>query len=209
MKGIETGQDKVRKICDVLRKETLEPAQQEAENILEKAREKAERILQEAQAEAKKVLSEARSEEEKQRNIFQSSLNQACRQTVSALKQAIEEKLFNQELGAVLSKHMQEPAVLAKITSAIVTALEKEGANGNLSIYIPAAVSAKEVNGLLTERVLSALKEKSVLLSSITGGIEVKVHKDNMIIDISDAAVKEIIGRYIRKDFRETLFGAV
>ena len=37
MKGLETGKDKIQKICDALRKETLEPAKQEAREIVEKA----------------------------------------------------------------------------------------------------------------------------------------------------------------------------
>ena len=48
MKGIETGKDKVKKICDFLRNETLDPARHEADSILENAREKAEKILFEA-----------------------------------------------------------------------------------------------------------------------------------------------------------------
>ena len=52
MKGLETGKDKIQKICDALRKETLEPAKQEAREIVENAHLKADEILQEAKKKA-------------------------------------------------------------------------------------------------------------------------------------------------------------
>ena len=44
MKGFETGKDKVKKICDVLKKETLEPAKEEAERIIAAAKLRGKRI---------------------------------------------------------------------------------------------------------------------------------------------------------------------
>lgn len=48
MKGTDTGSERVKKICDVLRRETLEPARQEAEEIVLEARRQATSILEEA-----------------------------------------------------------------------------------------------------------------------------------------------------------------
>ena len=41
----DKGQDKIKKICDQLREETLEPAKQEAEEMLENAKKQAEKII--------------------------------------------------------------------------------------------------------------------------------------------------------------------
>jgi V/A-type H+/Na+-transporting ATPase subunit E len=209
MKGTESGKDKVKKICDILRRETLEPAEIEAEQIIRTAREQAEQIVMAAQKEAEKLQQEAGQEIERQRNVFQSSLSQACKQAMAALKQDIEEKLFNQELSRLITKHTQDPKVLAQLVTAIVEGIEKEGIEAALSVYIPAAVPARSVNMLLAHEVLEKLKEKSVLIGPLTGGIEVKLHKENITIDISDAALKELVANYIRKDFRELIFGLV
>ena len=48
MKGLESGKDKIQKICDALRKETLEPAKQEAREIVENAHMQASEIVTEA-----------------------------------------------------------------------------------------------------------------------------------------------------------------
>ena len=209
MKGIETGKDKVKKICDILRRETLEPAKNEAEEIIRSAKERAEEIIAAAHKEAEKINVEAGQEIERQRNVFQSSLGQACKQAMQALKQSIEEKLFNQELGRLISKHTQDPKVLAQLIAAVVKGIEKEGIEAVLSVYVPAAVPARSVNTLLAHEIVEKLKEKSVLVGSLTGGIEVKLHKENITVDISDAALKELVANYIRKDFRELIFGSL
>ncbi len=206
MKGIDTGKDKVKKICDVLKRETLEPARKEAEEIISTAEIKAQQIIQEAKKEAEKIFSEARKEIEKEKNVFQSSLNQACKQALEVLKQDIESKLFNPELSKLLHQPLQEPQVLADLIKAVVGALEKEGTDADLTAIIPKAVAAETVNCLLSKNILQRLKSHSVQVGSREGGIAVKIDKDNITMDITESSLKELVADYIRKDFRETLF---
>jgi V/A-type H+-transporting ATPase subunit E len=209
MKGSETGKDKVKKICDILRRETLEPAKSEAEEIIENAQRKAEELIKAAQREISKREAESRLELEREKNVAQSSISQACKQALESLRFSIEEKLFNQELSSLMSKHTQDPKVLAQIISAVVSAVEKEGVDADLSVFVPAAVPARSVNMLLAAEVLAKLKEKSVLIGPLSGGVELKLHRENITVDISDVALKELVARYIRKDFRELIFRAL
>jgi V/A-type H+/Na+-transporting ATPase subunit E len=207
MKEAEMGSERVKKICDVLRRETLEPAKREAEEIILEARRQAESLVAEAKMAIEKLHKEAREEIERQKNIFQSSLYQACKQALESLRQNIEEKLFNQELGRLFTKNMQSPDVIAHLITAVIKALEKEGVEADLSVYVPAAVPARTINEMLGKEILDKLKEKSVLIGPLAAGIEVKLHDQNITIDISDTALKELVARYIRKDFRELFFG--
>lgn len=206
MKGIESGKEKVRKICEALRKETLEPAMQEAEEIVAQARQEAERILAKAKKEASGLFDEGKLRLQREHATFQAALNQAAKQTMQFLRQMIEEKLFNQELAQLLSKPLHNPQVIANLITAVVKAIEKEGKEVDLSVFIPSVIPAKEVNALLAKEIVEKLKEKSVLLSPIGGGIEVKLRKDNITLDLSDTALNELVANYIRKDFRETFF---
>ncbi len=208
MKGFETGSDKVRKICKLLKEETLEPAKREAEDLVEIARRQAEEILVHAKEQAEKILSQAKADIDKQRAVFQASIFQACRQTLESLKEKIERRLISPELGKLIAGSMQKPKDLSQLITAVVEALHKDGLAADLSVYIPSAVPVKEVNQLLSAGILEHLREKSVLLSSIGGGVQVKLVKENMTIDLSDTAMKEIVAEYIRKDFREFIFGA-
>jgi V/A-type H+-transporting ATPase subunit E len=209
MKGLEKGKDTVKKICDVLRKETLEPAKIEADEMVQRARQEAETLLIETQKLIDKMLADARDEIQREKNVFQASLNQACKQALSYLKLEVEEKLFNRRLGELLSQQTRDPKVIAALVTAVVKALDKEGTEADLSVAISSSVPAREVNLLLAKEIIERLKEKSVLVSSIGGGIEVKIHQNNMTLDLTDAALKELIARYIRKDFREVLFETV
>ena len=206
MKGLETGKDKVKKICEVLKKETLEPAKREAEEILQKAHEQAQKIVSEAQAKAQEIEKEAKMDIERQRNVFQSSLNQACKQSLEFLKQEIESNLFNKSLSQVITKHTQDPKVLAELITAVVKAIEKDGLNSDISAYISASVPVSSVNAVLIKDILDRLKEHSVVVGNLQGGACVKLHKENITLDVSDAAIKDLVANYIRKDFRKMLF---
>ena len=69
MKGLESGKDKVKKICDALRRETLEPAERQAADIIEKAQREADEILADAHTQAKKMVDDDFS------SVFNSSLS--------------------------------------------------------------------------------------------------------------------------------------
>jgi V/A-type H+-transporting ATPase subunit E len=206
MKGLETGKDKVKKICDLLKKETLDPALQEAQKIIDEAKGRAGEIIAEAQRKAEEMHQTAHQEIQQQKVVFQASLSQACRQTLDSLKEKIEHKLFNPELSTLLSKPLQDPKIVAKLIEVVVLSIEKEGVDANLSASISSAVSARDVNLALAAKILDRLKEKSVLLTSIGGGVQVKIVNQNMTIDLSDTAFNELVANYIRKDFRDLIF---
>lgn len=206
MKGLDTGKDKVKKICEVLRKETLEPARIEAEAIAETARLQAEEIIAEARAKADQLIKEARQEIDRQRAIFQASLVQACRQTMETLRDKILEKLFNPQLTHVLAKPLQDPDVIVQLVQAVIKAIETQGIDSDLSVYVSTCVPAEEVNRRLGKEIVNRLREKSVLLSQIGGGIEVKLVQENITLDLSDVAIRELVAGYVRKDFRDLIF---
>lgn len=206
MQQTETGKDKVKQICELLRKETLEPAVHEAKQILEDAQKKGQQIVAEARDKAAKILADAEKEIEKKQAIFKASLNQGARQSIEWLKQEIEERLLNQNLAEQIAKATSTPQVLAKMVSAVVKAIENEGLETELSAIIPSAVDPRAVNELLGTEILNRLKEKSVILGSKKGGVEIKLHHENITIDLSDTALVELMTRYIRKDFHQFFF---
>ena len=203
----QTGSEKVKKICEVLRKETLEPAMEEAEQHIALAKEEAESILTKAKAKAKKMIEDGQSELDKRRNVFHASMQQGCRQTLELLKEQIEKRLFNQALFEGIAKKTSAPDVLTKLITAVVEAIDKEGLSADFSVMIPAHVPAREVNELLASQVIERLREKSVILGSMKGGVEVKLHDQKITIDLSEEALRELVGGFIRKDLREILFG--
>ncbi len=205
MKNLESGEEKIQQICDAIRKETLEPALRDAQTIIDEANKKAEKIIQDAQAKGEEYMSQARRTIDQENNVFQSSLTQAVKQSLEALRQNIETKLFNDQLQEILQKPASNPKVIAELINAIIKAIEKQGIDTNLAAVIPASVPAKEVNELLLEEVVKKLRNKSVEIGNFAGGAQVKILGKNMTIDISDTALKELLSNYVRKDFRKLI----
>ncbi len=204
--ALDTGKDKVKQICEVLRKETIEPAIEEARIILQDAHNKGEKIIADAGAKAEKMVADAEKEIEKRHNVFKASLNQGARQATEWLKQEIEERLLNQKLAEMITKSTSDPQVLSAMVSAIIEAIREEGLDTDLSAIIPSSVEPRQVNELIGKEILDRLKEKSVIVGPKKGGIEVKLHKENITIDLSDSALLELMTRYVRKDFHKFFF---
>jgi V/A-type H+/Na+-transporting ATPase subunit E len=208
MRSLEKGQDKIQKICDKLRRDTLEPAEEDAQRILEEARKKAENIVAEAERQVEQLLKQARGQIEQERNVFQSALQQAAKQTVEGLRQEIEHKLFNEELQNILEKQLGDPKIVAELINGIVKAIEKDGLTTDLTAIIPRLVSIEDVNALLLENVRRRLKAKPLEIGSFAGGAQVKLLGKKMTIDLSDHAIKELLANYMRKDFRKLIFSS-
>lgn len=207
MKTLEKGQDKIKKICSVLRDETLEPAKKRAEEIINDGKRQAEEIIAEAEKQAAKIIADARAAVEQERNVFHSSLQQAAKQSVEALRQSIERKFFNEHLQTIVEKNASGPDLVAKLVNAIVKALEKEGLSTDLTALVPSTLSPKEVNELLLQDVLKALKEHSVAIGGFAAGAQVRLDNKKMTIDITEQALKELLSGYVvRKDFRKMIF---
>jgi len=208
MENLDTGKDKIKKICEILKNETLQPAKEEAQKILEVAEQEARNIIRDAESKAESILQNAKSKMAKERELFESSIAQACRQGLESLRQDIENKLFNSELESWVSKQTGDAQLSAKLINTLVSAIEKEGTSADFSALIPHQVPVDQVNALLLKEILDKLRERSVIVGDFIGGVQLKLHDRKLTLDLSDEALKELIGQYIRKDFREILFKA-
>jgi V/A-type H+/Na+-transporting ATPase subunit E len=199
---MESGKEKIRKICETLRKETLEPAELMAQHLLEEAKKKAQSIIAEAEEESARLIKKAHEEIHKEQRVFQASLSQAATQTLETLRQEIEHRLFAPELEKLFSQEMVKPEIIAELLRVIIKAIEKEGIAANLELIVPKAASVRDVTALLAE----GLRGKELSLGDFTGGAKVRIHEKNMSIEITDSALMEIVASYVRKDFREYVF---
>jgi V/A-type H+/Na+-transporting ATPase subunit E len=207
MKTLEKGQEKIQKICTALREETLEPAKKEAEEIIKQANMQAEKIIAEAKEQAKKLHAEQQEAMEHERRVFESSLQQAAKQSLESLRQSIESKFFNEQLAALVEKNTADPQVVADLLQAIICALGRDGLNADLTLLIPQSIPIEKVTGLLVSEAWKKLKQEAVAIGNFAGGAKVRLSGKNMTIDISESAIKELMASYIvRKDFRKLMF---
>ena len=205
---MQPGKEKIKKICQTLREETIEPAKQEANEILENAHLQAKSIIEEAKKKSEDMLKRNKEQQEKEKQVFLSSLALAAKQSLTALKQMIDEKLFSETLSNVLAEKTSQKEVVEKLLDAIVEAIKKEGIEGDISAYIPKKLSSEEIAKSLMKSVLERLKDKKVCVAEIAGGVMVTLKDQKITLDISDEAIRDLVARYIHKDFRQMLFQA-
>ncbi|NGX50026.1 MAG: V-type proton ATPase subunit E [Candidatus Anoxychlamydiales bacterium] len=206
MDKLESGEDKIQKICESIRNETLLPAREQAKEIVENAHISADLIIKKAHKEKERMILSAKKEIEKERKIFDSALNLATRQALEVLKQKIENELFSKNLKDVIVDETKDPKVIANLINVLVRTIEKFGIDADVSAYIPKEVDVKEINKLLLKEAASKLREKEVLLGDFEGGIKLKIHDKEITIDISNDAIKNLVADYLRSDFRFLIF---
>ena len=208
MKALDSGKDKIQKICDTLRKETLNPAKQEAAEIVENANLEAAQIVRDAQEQAKSLIEEAQSAIDQKKKALQSSLALAARQGIEQLKQKIEQELLFKELLEYVAKQLSDPKLISSLINNFMSSLEEKGIEEDIGVLIPSSISPRAVNSLLVRQFLERLEKQSVSIGDFSGGVQLKLRDRKITIDITDEAVRELLASYIRSDFRDLVFQA-
>lgn len=205
MEQLLTGQDKIQKICDSIRKETLEPAQVEATRIIEDAKKQAALLIKEAEKKIDMMISQAHTEIEKDRTVFQSSLDQAVQLSLEYLKQEIF-IIYNEELRESVKEKSSELPIISRIINVIIEAILKEGIKTDIEVVIPKHVTAKEIIAELSDRVREKLTINNIQIGNFEGGAQIKLIDKKMLLDLTNDSLLELLSNYVRKDFRKLIF---
>lgn len=206
MKTLEFENEKIHKICEILKKDTLEPAEKKAALILEEAEKKAELLIRKAEKQAEDLLQKAKMSVAQEKKVFESSLAQGVKQSLETLKQEIEKSLFHPILDSLVESKLKNPNCVAEIIEALIQAIKKEGLSSSLIAYIPEHLSKEEVNQLLLIETLNELKDHSVQLGNFVGGAKVKLVDKSMMLEMTEETLKELMVKFIRTDLRKYFF---
>jgi V/A-type H+-transporting ATPase subunit E len=203
---LEKSKDKIQQICDMLKQETLQPAEKEAHAIIERANIEAKAIIESAQKEADALLKQAKEDMKRDEAVFSCALQEASKLSVERLKQDIIDNLFNTQLDKLVEISMANPLAIANLIDAVIIAITKEGTSADISALIPAKIDPKEINLLLKKDVLDHLKDKSVAIDSFKGGAKIRLNDKKFTIEITDEFIVSLLENHLRKDFRKWLF---
>ena len=207
MKKLESGQDQLQRICDLLRHDTLEPALSEARRIEADAQHAAQKLLDEAHKKAAERESASRQQIQREQEVFNQNLKQALKQAVELLRQEIEQSLFRSSLKAVLQQPLTQPDLMAKLVEAVIAAIRKEGLDAPLDVEIGNSMSRDQLTKALGPAVLKELEKGHIQTASFPAGLAIKIRGDDITVDLSEGAIREWLARFLRKDFREMLLG--
>lgn len=206
MEALEKGKAKLGEICDILKKETLEPAQNEAKSIVDSAKNESGQIIEKAHAEAKQILDAAMAKIDQERKLFENSMDLASKQTFDELRQRVEQHLFGIEISKLSQEMIQSHELISKLIATIANAIEKEGLAANLSFALSSSIQPEEISKHLVKEIAEKLKGGEIKVESIESGAVIKVAEDNLKIEVSEQSIKELMGSFLRESFREILF---
>lgn len=206
MKAMDSGAEKVKQICDVLKHKTLVPAQEEAERIIKEAEAEADKIVAKAKSEAKSEFEEVKKKIADERAVLETSLKLAAKQATAALKSDLETAFFNPALTELIGKEMEDASFVAKLLSALVGAVEKEGMGTELKAVIGAHVDKEAAAKALATNLLDKLKG-GLTVGSFAGGAQLKLIKESLTVEVTEEVVSTLLATYLRDDFRKVVLG--
>ncbi len=202
---LETADNKVKEICAILRTETLEPAQAQAKLILDEAAKEADEIVRNAREEAARIREENKVQLAKDLNVHEGSIQLSIRQGLSALRQAIE-KIFSADLDVKIEKAMGKDEAVAEAVRVLFGLIAKEGPNVNLNVLLPKHVNIEAICAQLSSDFAEMVKKSAIQMDDIKGGAEIKLKEKRVSIELTDAAVKELLAAYVIPELRAKIF---
>lgn len=206
MRLLETGNDKVKKICDVLRKETLDPAKKEANMILDSAKAEADKIMKHAQEKAAHMIHDAEERLKKQEEVFKASLNLAFKQAIAKLKSDIQQKLFNKSLHQKISSDLNNSTLLAECLKSIFEALKQSGLETDAQIVLSSKFTQEQIAQAITHAGLDSLKNHIHADVEVSAGVKIRLENNHLTIDLSDETLEQIILTFASDTLKKLVF---
>ena len=201
-------QGKLDQLCRKLKDKTLEPALGEAQKIKDEAQLFAKSLIDQAHKERSQIIESAQAELDRQKKAFESALETAKGQVVSALQQEIETAVFNPEIKTLVVQELKDEKLLKKIIDALIVSSKESSEKGELlrDLMLSQGLSEETVAKVVSKKVLETLKGKVIQLPSIQGGAKLSIEEKNLTLDLSDEAIEELLFSYMRKEFRDLVF---
>jgi len=206
MKHLDTGSDKIKKICDAIRHETLEPAKQQARLIIEQASDQAATIIQEARKQAEIILETSKKQHDKEKHIFESSMTHAAKLFIEKLKINIEDHFLSQVLRKLSQNIFTDSEACAKIVDSLIHGFSNKSLAGDLTVILDKGLDKSEFVKFLSQEVKSKMKD--VENSHKIEGVVLKSVADDLRLEINQEQLTESLLETLRADFRKYFYQA-
>lgn len=187
---------KLQELIEQIKKEGVEAAETEAENILALAKAEAEKIVADAKAKADKILLDAKNENERMVKSSEDAVRQAGRNLLISFRESIVK-----ELKALLGENVAEVYSSNEMEKIIVTAVEAW----------TKAPNAEEISVILNSETLKSLEDallscfKDKMIKGVTlkandnfdGGFRIGIKDGEAYYDYSADEVVNMLSNYL------------
>jgi len=201
-------QNKLQELTDKLYNEGLSKGKQEAEDLLAKARAEAASIIEKAKAEAVAIVAEAEKNAQGVKSMAAGDVQMASKQTVSAVKQVVENAVIAKVVNAPVAASFSDPAFVKNLIETVVKAFDAANPESvALDVIIPESMKAEIDKSLAGE--VSSVLSKGVEIKSVKGlsnGFKIGPKDGGFVLNFTADEFSTMIGEYLRPATRKILF---
>lgn len=194
----------LQELIEQIKKDGVEAAESEAEQLITAAKEKADKIIADAKAEAEKIMEEAKKENERAVKSGEEAIRQAGRNLLISFRESVAKELKAITAGQVEAVYSSNE--MAKLIITVIENWAKNPETDNLEVILNSE-DLKALEGAL----LSSLKEK--MLSGVTlkannnfdKGFRIAESNGGAYYDYSAEAVVDMLSNYLSPKVTELL----
>ena len=179
--------NKLQELTDKLYNEGLSKGKQEAEALKAAAAKESEQIISEARKEADRILEAARKEAEELRTRVEGDIRMASSQTISAIRQQIENIIITKAVSAGVKQNLEDPELIKTLLVTIAKAFN--------------AAFEKKAAAVMGEGVSVSFSRQ------IAGGFRIGPRDGGYMISFAEGDFESILTEYLRPATRKLLFG--
>ncbi len=186
----------LQELIDRIKKEGVEAAEVQADEILESAKVEAEKIISDAKAKAEKIMSDAKTENERIVKSGEDAIRQACRNLLISFRESV-----SKEVRAIVGESVTSVYSSDALSQIIIKAVECWTEKPDTE-EIAVILSSEDLEKL-EDTVRDALRAK--MLTGVTlkandyldGGFRIAVNGDGAYYDYSAEAVTDMLSDYL------------
>ena len=201
-------QNKLQELTDKLYVEGLSKGKQEAEEMVVKAGKEAAEIISKAKDEYSKIISKANKDAEDIRLKMEMEVKMASRQSLTALKNQIENSIVANGFNKPVSEITDKASFLKSLIEAAIASFNpKSGDSVSLSLLLPEN-KRNELDSFLKSEIISQLKGGINIAfdNKITTGFKIGPKEEGYHISFSDKDLQQLFSEYLKPKTREFLF---
>lgn len=187
--------EELQGLLDRIQKENIEKIETEKKRLLEEAKKEADSIVVAAKAQADEIVKKAKTEAEAEIRRAESTIKQASRDILIALKAELLERLrriVKDNAGTAMT-----PALMAELIKKMC-AQYAAGKEGGLEILLPQSDLDAAGKSLIAALVADLkLRPELSLGSDISAGFKIGFKGEDVFFDFSDDAIADLICEYV------------
>lgn len=217
MAKVEQAEHGVQALIDRIREQAVEAGRREADALREQAQTEAAALIEAAKREREAMLSEARKHIEIEQQAGRAAVQMAARDVMLALEASVVSR-FEAHVARLVSDTLQDPALMRQLVLVLAGRVANELlADKQLEIVVSALLDEHPANEPMPAKVRDGILgishgmlREGVELSvskQLTSGVKVKLVGEAAEVDLSAAAISEMLLAYLTPRFRALLQG--